>query len=203
MKRFIYIFTIGIIIFLGSCSQESKVHNEALRIERENIEREIDSLNVMKDTLNIQLSNIKENINKNTVILGNLESEERNQKLQEIRTNTENEINRLNNIYKELFNKNNNLHKTIDKNITLVKELNYIYIIKIKIHQTTYSLDIGEHIKNHMNDITLEIPVDKTFYDRCSVGSRIDESFKWGSLLCDGDFSELKIKVINKRIIKR
>lgn len=74
------------------------------------------------------------------------------------------------------------------------------YIVKFKIKQGTFTLDIFEHIKNEMNCIEVEIPVNKSFYDRVSIGMDITDSFKWGSLVMDGDFSTLHMRVINKRI---
>ena len=57
-----------------------------------------------------------------------------------------------------------------------------------------------EHIKNSMNAIEVEIPVNKDFYNRLSVGQDITDSFKYGSLIMDGDFSTLHMRVKNKRI---
>ena len=74
------------------------------------------------------------------------------------------------------------------------------YIVKFKIKQGTFTLDVFEHIKNNMNSIEVEIPVSKSFYDRLSVGQDITDSFKWGSLVFNGDFSTLHMKVIGKRI---
>lgn len=74
------------------------------------------------------------------------------------------------------------------------------YIVKFRIKQSTFTLDIGEHIKNGMNAIELELPVSKTFYDRVSVGTEISKSFKMGSLLFNGDFSNLHMTVTGKRM---
>ena len=74
------------------------------------------------------------------------------------------------------------------------------YIVKFRIKQSTFTLDIGEHIKNGMNAIELELPVNKSFYDRVSVGTEISKSFKMGSLLFNGDFSNLHMTVTGKRI---
>lgn len=74
------------------------------------------------------------------------------------------------------------------------------YIVKFQIKQGTFTLDIFEHIKNEMNSIEIEIPVNKAFYDRLSVGQDITDSFKWGSLVFNGDFSTLHMRVVNKRI---
>jgi vacuolar-type H+-ATPase subunit I/STV1 len=74
------------------------------------------------------------------------------------------------------------------------------YIVKFRIKQSTFTLDIGEHIKNGMNAIELELPVSKPFYDRVSVGTEISKSFKMGSLLFNGDFSNLHMTVTGKRM---
>ena len=74
------------------------------------------------------------------------------------------------------------------------------YIVKFRIKQSTFTLDIGEHIKNGMNAIELELPVNKSFYDKVSVGTEISNSFKMGSLLFNGDFSNLHMTVTGKRI---
>lgn len=104
---------------------------------------------------------------------------------------------------------------TLKKNISgLQKEVNDLtrernalrsgreprYIVKFRIKQGTFTLDIGEHIKNNMNAIEVELPVNKDFYNKLKVGQDITDSFKWGSLVMDGDFSTLHMKVINKRI---
>ncbi len=74
------------------------------------------------------------------------------------------------------------------------------YIVKFRIKQSTFTLDVGEHIKNGMNAIELELPVNKSFYDKVSIGTEISNSFKMGSLLFNGDFSNLHMTVTGKRI---
>ena len=51
------------------------------------------------------------------------------------------------------------------------------YVITFNIKQTHFTLDIGEHLKDSMNDISIEIPVDKEYYDNVEVGDVIDDSF--------------------------
>ena len=74
------------------------------------------------------------------------------------------------------------------------------YIVKFKIKQGTFTLDPFEHIKNEMNSIEVEVPVNKEYYDRLSIGQDMTDAFKWGSLVMDGDFSALHMRVIGKRI---
>lgn len=74
------------------------------------------------------------------------------------------------------------------------------YIVKFKIKQGTFTLDIFEHIKNNVNSIEIELPVNRDFYNRLSIGQDLTDQFKWGSLIFDGDFSTLHMRVIGKRI---
>ena len=57
------------------------------------------------------------------------------------------------------------------------------YVITFNIKQTHFTLDIGEHLKDAMNDISIEIPVDKEYYDSVEVGDTIDDSFRVGSFI--------------------
>lgn len=74
------------------------------------------------------------------------------------------------------------------------------YLVTLKIKQSTFTLDIGEHIKNKMNAVEMTIAVDKRFYDSVHVGQEISNSFKKGSLLFNGDFSKLKVTVVKKQV---
>lgn len=76
------------------------------------------------------------------------------------------------------------------------------YIVQLEIKQSTFTLDIFEHIKNKINAVRLEIPVDKKFYDSVKIGQEINSSFKYGSLAFNGDFSTLKVRVVGKRVQK-
>ena len=70
------------------------------------------------------------------------------------------------------------------------------YIVKFKIKQGTFTLDPFEHIKNNMNAIEIEVPVAKDYYNNLKIGQDLTDSFKWGSLVMDGDFSNLHMKVV-------
>ena len=74
------------------------------------------------------------------------------------------------------------------------------YIVRFEIKQSTMTLDLMEHMKNDMNAVQIEIPVNKEFYNKVYVGQDISNTTKMGSLMMDGDFSTLHIKVINKRV---
>lgn len=75
-----------------------------------------------------------------------------------------------------------------------------VYLLTLEIKQSTFTLNLAEHAKNAINAITLQIPVSYTFYNKVSIGQNISEEFKYGSLILNGDFSKLKVKVKNKEI---
>ena len=74
------------------------------------------------------------------------------------------------------------------------------YVITFNIKQTHFTLDIGEHLKDAMNDITIEIPVDKEYYDSVEVGDVIDDSFRMGSFIWKGSFGNWKVTIESKDI---
>lgn len=74
------------------------------------------------------------------------------------------------------------------------------YIVTFEIKQSTFTLDVFEHIKNKINAIEFTIATDKQTYDVLHVGQEVSKSFKFGSLFFNGDFSNLKITVKRKTI---
>ena len=74
------------------------------------------------------------------------------------------------------------------------------YVITFNIKQTHFTLDLGEHLKDAMNDISIEIPVDKEYYDNVEVGDVIDDSFRMGSFIWKGSFGNWKVTVESKDI---
>lgn len=75
-----------------------------------------------------------------------------------------------------------------------------VYLLTLEIKQSTFTINLAEHAKNAINAISMQIPVSKTFYDSVSVGQSISKEFKYGSMILNGDFSKLKVKVKNKEI---
>ena len=74
------------------------------------------------------------------------------------------------------------------------------YVITFNIKQTHFTLDIEEHLKDTMNDISIEIPVDKEYYDSVEVGDIIDDSFRMGSFIWKGSFGNWKVTIESKDI---
>lgn len=69
------------------------------------------------------------------------------------------------------------------------------YILKIRLKQSRVSLDIGKHIKDGMNAIEFELPVDKDFYNSVRVGTEITDEFRTGSFILNGSFSSWNMSV--------
>ena len=74
------------------------------------------------------------------------------------------------------------------------------YVITFNIKQSHFSLDLGEHLKDTMNDISIEIPVDKEYYDSVEIGDTIDNSFRVGSFIWKGSFGNWKVTVESKDV---
>ena len=72
------------------------------------------------------------------------------------------------------------------------------YVLKLKLKQSHMSLDIGKHMKDAMNAIEFELPVDKELYHQVKVGSQIVDNFRSGSLIINGDFGSWKMTVVSK-----
>ena len=74
------------------------------------------------------------------------------------------------------------------------------YFVVLKIEQTHFTLDLGEHLKDSMNALEIPFPVDKEFYDSVEKGSIIDDSFRNGSFWIKGSIGNWEISVIDKYI---
>ena len=74
------------------------------------------------------------------------------------------------------------------------------YVVTFNIKQIHFTLDIGQHIKDEMNDISIQIPVDKEYYDSVKVGDTIADDFRMGSLIMKGSFGNWDVTVEDKEI---
>jgi len=200
MKKILYLL-ISICLLFSCGNKESEALNEVLRNERIMLTNSLDSL---KKEQNKTIA-FNDSLNRlNRYIMSNQESRERNDKLIHERNLLESLIAKNANINNQLENQHKSLIDKINKDKFALSASSTIYIVKIKIHQTTYTLSLTEHIKNKFNDVEFEIPVDKAYYDNCSIGQSVtDPGLKIGSLLRDGDFSKLKVKITGKRTEKR
>jgi DNA repair exonuclease SbcCD ATPase subunit len=79
------------------------------------------------------------------------------------------------------------------------KNLKTRYILKLRLKQSRVSINLLEQAKDEMNAAEFEMPVDKSFYDSVTVGSRLVDQFRTGSLVLSGSFSSWDVSVIGKR----
>lgn len=91
----------------------------------------------------------------------------------------------------------------VKSEIVDVKEKNGTakYVITFEIKQTHISLSIGKHLKDELNKIKVDIPVDKEYYESFSVGDVISNDFRMGSFVMRGSFGNWKITVADKFIV--
>ena len=92
--------------------------------------------------------------------------------------------------------------KDLEENVSSIKVDKGIakYVVTLEIKQTHYTLDLEQHLKDEMNEITIQIPVDKEYYDSVSVGTVIDDSFRMGTMIMKGSFGKWKVTVKDKSI---
>jgi hypothetical protein len=74
------------------------------------------------------------------------------------------------------------------------------YILKLHLKQSHITLNVGKYIKDAMNAIDFELPVDKDFYDQVQVNTEIVDKFRSGSLWIEGSFGNWKMTVTGKEI---
>lgn len=199
MKKILFFLSLIMFISCTETNERKKIYE--LTNQRISLEHSLDSINKIRLAYIYEVDSLKALQN---YILSNQESRERNDLLINERKSLERDITNAKNINNSLTIQNNNLKNEVNSNKFALASSKNIYIVKIKIHQTTYTLDLGEYVKNKINDIDFEIPVDKSYYDNCKIGQKVtDPGLKIGSLIMDGDFSKLKVTIIGKRIIKR
>lgn len=92
--------------------------------------------------------------------------------------------------------------ETLQNEIIAVKEENGTakYVITFRINQTHFTLDLGEHLKDSLNEITIEIPVDKEYYDSVSIGDVVNDDFRMGSLIMHGSYGNWNVIIEGKEI---
>ena len=79
------------------------------------------------------------------------------------------------------------MRKVILCSILLLAALNVCaeteYYITLKFTQTSYTLNVWQHVKDSANAFSFTFPTTKRFYDSLKVGQVLDSKFKWASLI--------------------
>jgi hypothetical protein len=74
------------------------------------------------------------------------------------------------------------------------------YILKLKLKQSHFSLDISDHVKDAMNAIEFEMPVSKEFYASVNENTEIIDEFRFGSFVLNGSYGDWEMTVEGKEI---
>jgi hypothetical protein len=74
------------------------------------------------------------------------------------------------------------------------------YFLKLRLKQSHLSLSIKKHIKDAVNSIEFELPVDKEFYDSVSEGTEIIDKFRFGSFVLYGSLGDWEMTVKDKEV---
>lgn len=103
----------------------------------------------------------------------------------------------------EVLSKQNDINLLEEK----LKELHFLsegndpkYILKIHLQQSHMSLSISDHIKDSMNAIDFEMPVDKDFYHQVKAGDKIVDKFRSGSFVLYGKLGSWDMSIKSKEI---
>lgn len=74
------------------------------------------------------------------------------------------------------------------------------YMLKLRLKQSHLSLSIKKHIKDAVNAVEFELPVDKEFYDSVSEGTEIIDKFRFGSMVLYGSLGDWEMTVKEKYV---
>jgi len=74
------------------------------------------------------------------------------------------------------------------------------YIVTIHIGQAHTFWDYANNIKDSMNAIEIQIPVDKEFFDSVEIGTVINDDLRIGSLIMSGSVGSWDIRISDKSI---
>src|SRR5574343_1573975 len=121
-------------------------------------------------------------------------------RLKNKRYNIQQEINTLNNSNIQVKNEAFKLNEKLKELKIYDSVKTPRYVLKIRLKQNRFSLDIGEHMKDAMNAIEFELPVDEEFYNDVSIGTTITDQFRAGAFLLKGSFSSWNMTVTDKNI---
>jgi len=74
------------------------------------------------------------------------------------------------------------------------------YILKLQLRQVSYSLSIKKQLRDALNTVEFDIPVNKQYYEQVNVGDDLVDGFRVGSLIMRGSFGKWRVKIESKHI---
>ncbi len=90
------------------------------------------------------------------------------------------------------------LQKTRDG---LIQKDDIVYVIELEISQSHFTLDLEEHLKDSMNEITIPIQVSEEYYYSIEEGDTLSDEFRLGSFILKGSIGNWDIKVVDKQTV--
>ena len=120
--------------------------------------------------------------------------------LKSVRSNLEKDVKNLSYTIKEKKEKITSLSEKVKELGIYESNKTPHYILKLKLKQSRVSLSVSKHIKDAINAIEFELPVDKDFYHSVNVGTKITDKFRAGSFVINGSFSNWNMTVESKII---
>lgn len=101
---------------------------------------------------------------------------------------------------KETLNKSYlELKKEVDVLNAKLEGKKILYILRLEVSTSRFTLDMEEMLKDAMNAVEFEIPVDESFYNKCLIGEKLVNKFRAGSFVMSGSMGSNNVKVIDKK----
>lgn len=77
-----------------------------------------------------------------------------------------------------------------------------VHYVTLKFTQSSFTLSIKQHIKDHYNAFSFTFPTTKQFYDSVKEGEEISSKFKTATFLLSGNIGSRKV-VVEKKFTRR
>lgn len=75
---------------------------------------------------------------------------------------------------------------------------NTVHYISLEFRQSSFTLSIGQHIRDAANSFSITIPTTKEFYNSVRVGDELGSKFKGASFIMTGNVGKRKVIVKDK-----
>ena len=77
-----------------------------------------------------------------------------------------------------------------------------VHYVTLKFTQSSVTLSIKQHIKDHCNAFSFTFPTTKQFYDSVKEGEEISGKFKTATFLLSGNIGKRKV-IVEKKFIRQ
>ena len=75
---------------------------------------------------------------------------------------------------------------------------NIVHYLTLEFRQSSFTLNIGQHIRDSANAFTITIPTTEKFYNSVEVGDELGSKFKGASFIMTGNLGSRKAIVKDK-----